>query len=548
MTLNTVKGAGNTADIVRHPDAYTDSARTSQQVYEELKVIREPYLQRGIALSSFGIRSLLAGTEGQDTSGVQLSVGYNTRGPQLLNHVCNIYMLTLFPPHRSFHKLELEEDLKESILKSEDNPNGMAPADLIYKLSRWESRSRKIFEKTGCRRAGLLALKLLIQTGNALFVYPDRKRNKKSKAQVYAMDEYVIRTDLDGNLLEVITLDSKSLLGLPPELRAVVAKQLNAVSFTDMRDKTVDLYTHLQLLTTGDWLMHQEIEGQLVPKSKKVIKEKDMRYIPLGWNKVRREMWARGLMEDYAPVFHAVEVLNEALITGAAITLDFKFLVEPASPTDIDRLNNSATGTYHFGRKDDISLIEKAKSGDINSIDILAQRLEKILDQAFLWYTPRDSERTTAEETRAQAQKLQQSHGGNFGNLAEDFQHPIALLNMQEVDPKFSGSKIDPLIITGLDALGRVSVNENIAAVFQDMAPIAQYPQELLEQLGIKWQDLFKTLCAGRDVDSSQFSMTDAEIKDRADAAHQQQLELQQQQGAQPQPGQGSPDVAAQPQ
>lgn len=519
--------------------------RTSREIYEELAAIRSPFLARAMACAMYTIPSLLSGTGNgaSDTSGEMIGVGFNTRGPQLVNHAANVYMQTLFPASRSFFRIALDPDLLDKVVISDDNPNGIEKSLLEYKLSRHENKAKLRYEKQGHRKAGLEALKHLIVTGNCLYVCPDPKV-KKGRAQVYAMDEYTVRTDLDGNMIECIMLDKKAIINLPVELRASVMKQLNYASVQDTWGKTVELYTHLRLNDSDNstWLVRQEVEGICVPGSERSIKAEDMRWFHLTWDTVRREMWGRGLVELYSPVFHAVEVLNEALVTGAAITLDFKFLVDPSSPIDILRLNDSATGTYHYGRRDDVNLVSKALSGDIAAIDALVQRLEGILNQAFLWNVPRSAERVTAEEIRTQVRELQQSHGGNFGNFAVVWQLPLAENLLRGVDIRIGKIKeIEPLIITGLDALGRVSVNEQITMVFQDLSVVAQYPQELLQQLGVKWNALFKTLCAGRDVDTDTFCMTDQEIKDAMEAEQQRQLELQSAGSAQNEPQKAGP-------
>ena len=137
------------------------------------------------------------------------------------------------------------------------------------------------------------------------------------------------------------------------------------------------------------------------------------------------------------------------------------------------------------------------------------------------------------------AQELEKSHGGNYGILADEWQSPLANLIMQEIDVQFSKAPIEPIIITGLDALGRSSVNESISLVFQDLASVAQFPPELLEELGVVWGKLFKTLCAGRDVDTADFTMTDAELQEFLQQKQQamQQQQQQEQPGAQEQPG-----------
>ena len=157
------------------------SNKSSKQQYDELKITREPYVQRALVFSGYTIQSLMATSTPQDTKGVDMHVGYSTKGPQLVNHLSNSYTLTLFPPHRSFHKLVLEPDAKDQLIKSDDNPGGVDGATVEFKLSRFENKSRMLFEQIGCRKTVLELLKHLIVTGNCLLVFPDLKKNKKGK-------------------------------------------------------------------------------------------------------------------------------------------------------------------------------------------------------------------------------------------------------------------------------------------------------------------------------------------------------------------------------
>lgn len=505
-------------------------------IYEELKSIRNHYTARGMEYSGYTIRSILPALESTDTSGQTLSVRFNTIGPMLVNHLANKYVTTLFPAIGSFFKLDLEEEAKEAILKSETNPGG-APASLVeYALAMMEQQARKLFDKLNSRPTILEAMKHLIVVGNCLLLFPEPD-NKKGKVQLYALDEYVIRRDLDGNVLEIITRDSQSLMSLGLSIRMQVAA-LKGISKTDeMYTATCDLYTRIALQPDGDWLITQAVDE--VPVGETVtMKDDDMRWIPMRWNSVRREVYGRGHVEDYSSVFYALEVLNEAITTGTAISLDLKFLVDPTSVVDIHALNNSANGSYHFGKATDVSMIDRAQKGDLMAVGQLITRLEQILRQAFLFNTPRDSERTTAEEVRLMANELETSHGGVFGELANTLQRPIATLLIQRIDGDIKGTQIEPQIVTGLDAMGRGSMNDLIMQCFNAMQNIMQTQPEVLEMMRVDPGALFAVVAANYGVKYKDFTITEEEAnrqaQQKAEAEKKQMQDEAQMQGATP--------------
>lgn len=514
----------------------TETKRTISSIYQELSKDRDQYLSRAVEYSGYTIRSIMPTMDNTDASGVPLSVRFNTIGPMLVNHLANKYSTTLFPAVGTFFKLDLEEESKERLLKSEVNPGGADPALVEYVLAMQEQKARKLFDKLNSRPAILEAMKHLIVTGNCMLLFPE-SNNTTGKVQLYALDEYVIRRDLDGNVLEIITKDSKSIMSLEPEIRAQVSVLKGITDADEMYTATCDLFTRISLQENNKWEIEQAVDEVPVGE-KQIIKDDDMRWIPMRWNTVRREIYGRGHVEDYSSVFYALEVLNEAITTGAAITLDLKFLVDPTSIVDIQALNNSPNGSYHFGRANDVTLIDRAQRGDIAAISQLITRLETILRQAFLYNTPRDSERTTAEEVRLMAQELETSHGGVFGELANTLQRPIAQLLINRIDSDIKGTIIEPQIVTGLDAMGRGSMNDLIMRCFAAMQQIMQTQPEVLEMMRIDLGALFSTIAANYGVKYKDFTITEQEAQQRAQAAAEQErermMEEAQMQGASP--------------
>lgn len=113
----------------------------------------------------------------------------------------------------------------------------------------------------------------------------------------------------------------------------------------------------------------------------------------------------------------------------------------------------------------------------------------------------RDAERVTAEENRLRAQELNKAHGGVFGNLSLTLQTPFATLLLRDLDVVLKNTGIEPVIMTGLDAMGRASDNEKYLYLFNDLASMNNIPEEF--RGWFKGNELLIKLGTGRDVDTS---------------------------------------------
>lgn len=119
----------------------------------------------------------------------------------------------------------------------------------------------------------------------------------------------------------------------------------------------------------------------------------------------------------------------------------------------------------------------------------------------------RDSERTTAQEIRIQAIELETSHGGAYSTLATDLQAPIARFNMEQIGAgMLAGKNITPIIITGLEALGRAADLENLQLWLQDLALLKEIPEDLLGEFDKK--AYLQYSATARGVEYTKFLMT----------------------------------------
>ncbi len=484
----------------------TLDATKCDERYEALKKKRDQYLNRAKEYAKVTLPYLLP--ENEDMSASEMQTDYNSVGAELVNHLANRYMQELFPAARSFFKLRLDDKASKEV----SDATGTSKAGQDKAFAEGERMARWQFEERHARASILDALKHCIVAGNSCLYWPAKD---KGFVQNYALDEYVILRGLDGKLVELITLDKKILATLDPDLKSAAMATMDLKGDEDLSQLTAKLYTWVRI-NPDDPLKYdvvQAIEKAEVPDSVQQYPADLLPWIPLVWHRTRREIYGRGLVEDYYGSFYGLSVLTEAMVTGAAVMADFKFFVKPGSAIDIPEMNSSASGTYHYGDPDDIGTPEVGKSRDLKFIFDIVNWYKQTLGKAFLQVSSqmRDAERVTAEETRIRAQELETAHGGVFSNFAMSLQKPIAALLLRDINVSTKGSQVKTVIVTGLDAMGRSADNEKILWWFNDLAALKNVPEPFQQRM--KPSDLMAVLANGRDVDASVVVYTEDEFK-----------------------------------
>lgn len=483
--------------------------------YNHLSTIRQPYLDRAEKYSEVTLRYIMPKNRfDTETSYEEFMTDFSSVGADAVNFLSNVYMLTMFQPNKSFFKLTVSD-----AVKPEDF--GKTSAELETLLVSAERESRTLFEKRYGRPALQDLFKHLIVTGNAMLYYP-----VEGNIQTYALDQYVVARSMDTTVTEMITRDYKSLAALDPELLSRVMDSLSYEPDVDKHKINVSLYTHIEPdpISNSKFKISQAIEGVSIGEPWGMLKAKS-RWVPQVWNLTRRETYGRGLVEDHYGDLYSLSVLEEAMATGAASLLDVKHLVEPSSILDVVSMNRAPSGTYHYGGANDVNTIDKGDGKILGEVSQIIERKERAVGKAFLSISSqiRDSERTTAEENRLRAQELEKAHGGVFSTLALNLQKPMATLLLDDLNVSLEGSGINPIIVSGLDAMGRVSDNEKLLQLFNDLAIMAQIPPEVLQRF--KFAELIQFLANGRDVDVSKILLTEDEFIKMQQAAQQQAVD-----------------------
>jgi len=490
----------------------TPEAGVIKQRATELATVRDKYRDRAREYAKVTLPYLLP--EVEETDSVEFQNDYNTEGAKLVNAAANTYVQTLFPSGRSFIRFQMEEEDFKELEKQ-----GESKAQVETLFATVERNFRQRFEVVGSRVAALEALKQLIVTGNVLVHKMPEKRTN-----TYAIDEFMVLRGLDGTLEEIITVDKKFIASLDEELRANVLSEMKVEE--DDVETVVELYTWIRRGSEGDrdmWYVDQAVESIPVGEQQ-TFKTDALPWIPVMWQRTRREMYGRGLVEEHYGSFWTLSILTEAMAIGCVSLADIKYLVRPGSLVNVEELNSSASGSYHYGEADDINAISTDRQRDIILIKDVIEVYKRHLAEVFMYLpgTMRDAERVTAEENRLRARSLEKAHGGVYSTLADTFQRPYALLLLDEMGVgNLDTDGVKLVITTGQDALSRGNENDNINHWLSDLAGLGQVPEPVLR--GIKIIDFAKKTAAGRDVDYSAIVMSEQEMQQAAQAQQQQQ-------------------------
>lgn len=437
-------------------------------------------------------------------------------GARAVNHLSNKLINTLFPSYRAFLRLEMSDDNKDSLKEAK------VPMEVVNEaLVRGEKRTMRQLDSMGHRTKATEAGKYLIVTGNALMYYPD---GDKSKAQVYSTRDYCVVRDLSGEVIEIMTCDTKVFETFSDEVQEALRTAGKDKKYEDSTD--VKLYTQIKLHDNGKFKIKQAADLIELNINENEYAKKDLPWVPLTWNLARGEDYGRGMVEEYRGAFGAIDVLSQALIEGVISAAALKFLVNPGSVVDVNELNSSENGSYHVGRDGDVVAVKSDKHLDFQQVrEVLADYIRQIA-QAFLLNSAvtRDAERVTAEEIREQAQELEMSYGGIYSRFTEEWQEPVAHLLLSRQNITVNNDTIYPVIVTGLDTLSRMGDLDNYRMFTQDLSMIAGLPESV--QRYIKIPSIISWVGNNRGLDYTQFVMTEDERKAEDAALQQQQQEM----------------------
>jgi hypothetical protein len=469
-------------------------ATSAEAQYTSLEGDRTAFLDRARSAAKLTLPYLVP-EEGHNAH-TRLNTPFQGVGARGVNNLASKLLLALLPPNAPFFRLNMDEN----VLREEGATDEIL-SEMESALQRVES---SVMEEVGRQsyRVGIHeALKHLIVSGNALIYLPD-----EGGLRVFHLDRYVVQRDPMGQPVKIITKETLSYNTLPEEL-----KEAAGGVDSESPDKTCDLFTAV-CLHAGSWEIHQEIKGNLVPGSQGTFKKDKLPYIPLRFSKIDGEDYGRGYVEEYLGDLISLEKLTQAIVEGSAAAAKVLFLVNPNGTTRAKTLAESPNGAITQGNAADVSVLQLDKFNDFRIAAETINTIKDRLGHSFLLTSGvvRQAERVTAEEIRMLTMELESSLGGLYSLLSNELQLPLVnrvmdVMSRKKRLPKLPKDLVTPVIITGIEALGRghdlQKLDLFIAGAAQVVGPqaiqqyvnVEEYFKRRATSLGIKTAGLVKT-------------------------------------------------------
>jgi len=468
----------------------------AKSLYSSLESDRHSFLQRARDCAVLTIPTLIP-PQGHSSSTIY-PTPFQGLGARGVNHLAASLLISLLPPNQPFFRLALDEEAVRAL-----GAKGSVRAEIDKTLSSIERSIMRKIETMAIRPAMFEALKHLIVGGNVLL------HVTKTTLKVYHLEQYVISRDSEGAIEKIIIKESFSKTALPED----IANQLyGGVKEWENNEDEVEIYTCIHADGSDQWSVYQEAEGSVIDGTTGTCTAKDLPWFALRMNRVEGESYGRGYVEEYLGDLKSLEALTQAIVEGSAASAKVLFLVNPNGFTNAETLARSPNGAIREGLATDVTVLQVQKQGDFSvALQTISQIRERI-SYAFLLAesTIRNAERVTAEEVRLTTAAVERQLGGIYSILSQEFQLPLirrlmAVMTKEKRLPKVPDEYVQPMITTGIDALGRgndlAKLDTFLVGLQQVIGPeamaqyvnIGEYLNRRAAALGIETEGLIKS-------------------------------------------------------
>jgi len=441
---------------------------TAKERFTTLDSKRDQVLQRGRDCADITIPALMP-PDGADEN-TTLSTPYQSLGSRGVNNLASKLRLALFPPGNPFFRFAIDSETL-AIIADEDPEIADEIEGVMQQL---ENDALDELEQGSDAVILHSAIKQLIVVGNVLLHMP-----KDESSRVFRLQNYVVVRDASGNWYEIVAQEKVSKYTLPEDVRVTV-------NDTDDDDEDVTIYTHVKK-EGQKAVWYQEIDETEVPNSHGKSDYDNCPFIPLRWAALENENYGRGHCEEYLGDLRSLEDLSKDIVAFSAAAAKVLFLDRPNSTTDLKSLQEAESGEFVEGNIEDIGVLQLNKFHDFQVVKAQIDDLSLRLSHAFLLTTGtvRNAERVTAEEIRMQAQELEDVLGGVYTVLAAELQHKVVRRLIERLKakgrfPSLPKGTVNPVIVTGFEALGRGHELNKLRAYFQD--GVAMYGETFMAE------------------------------------------------------------------
>jgi hypothetical protein len=418
--------------------------------FDRLSHDRSSYLTRAEEAAVLTIPMLFP-KEADDAS-TNYDTPYQSLGARGLNNLASKLILAILPANQPFYRLVVDKETQQKLDESGDET---LKTQIEYGLSAMETAMMSYMETNMFRPTCFEAMKQLLVAGNAMLFIPP----KVGGIKLYTLRNYVVLRDDLGNVLQSVTKDTYSKESLPEEYRSAL-KDSGSTESSSYGEK-VEVYTFIYR-EEDNYVSYVEIEGEEVAGSESKYPIDSSPWFWLRFTKRDGEHYGRGFVEEYIGDLQSLENLSKSIVDLAQAAARVFFLVNPGSITSVRKYEQARNGSFVQGREGDIVASQLNKTQDLQIAKATADDIKDRLSYVFLLNSAvqRNGERVTAAEIRYVAGELEDTLGGVYSILAQEFQLPMVKRVFAEMQssgalPNIKEGAVEPVIVTGLDALGR---------------------------------------------------------------------------------------------
>jgi hypothetical protein len=463
---------------------------TIKSRWHKLDSKRQAVLERARKCAELTIPALMPPEHADENT--SLDTPYQGLGARGVNNLAAKLLLTLMPPNRPFFRLTIDDFTLEALDQTDER------AEVEKRLAAIERTMMSEIETKALRVETFEALKLLIATGDTLVYQPDEGGMK-----IFRLDQYVVKRDPMGNVTEIITKEEIAFEALPEAVKEQVLDEMEDIE--KEQEEPLELYTRIHRTEDNKWQVIQECKEVEIEDSKGTYPIDESPWMPLRWTATAGENYGRGLVEEYLGDFLTLEALTKAVTEGTTIAARVLFLANPNGSTRPKKVANAKNGDVIEGSEGDITTLKLDKYADFKIASERINKIEQRLSQVFLLYNAirRDAERVTAEEIRTMAKELEDSLGGVYSVLSQEFQLPLVKRLMTQMSkqgrlPKLPEEVVKPAIVTGIEALGRGNDLQKLSAFMQSIQLLGEQNIALYLNAG----DFIERLATSLGIDS----------------------------------------------
>ena len=496
--------------------AKSDKFKISER-FESLDSNRNSKLARARYMSSLTIPSLLPPLG--YTGDTELPKPFSSVASRGVTNMASRMLSALIPLNDlPFFRFELKEGTEAS------------PEAFTY----MESLAYQVYTKltTGNMRESFFqVLQHLIVNGDCLLVMDD-----DFSFQVYRMDQYVVRRDIDGSIVEIIYLNWKPKEPNNDTFEAYdqqfFPSSYNAMSAGPEYDAFFNRIVWNEDENRWDFYS-EDADGNKIDEGSYETSP----FMALRWVGVTGEDYGRSHCEEILGDIETLEAYTKAMIDGMTAASTFWMAVDPNGVTDLDDVAESPSGSFIGARQQDVFTLTPAQtiSPQLNASQQAVEGMRREVGNAFLLGSAgvRSAERVTATEVRMLGMEIENVLGGAFSAIARSLLEPTVrravtlMLRSGEIDERLAeefteDGRLTVNVVTGLQALSRDS---DLTKLMQLGEMVRNLPPEALQHF--RWDQYGIALISAIGFDPRNWVRSEEETDERQMQQQQQAMEAQ---------------------